>query len=173
MRERGNELKKINDNYFSILQETLVGIREIKSIGIIDQINKFYNEASKQGKKKKLELSIIGIKSQASISLINSFQITLNTIMGIYFVLQNSLAMETFIAFSTYSKLLNSSLISLTSYNSELQQVLISLNRIFNLLDNSIYKEELFGDKQFDVIEGKITFENVYFEYKKNKPIEK
>ncbi|WP_415294169.1 ABC transporter ATP-binding protein, partial [Clostridium perfringens] len=49
-----------------------------------------------------------------------------------------------------------------------LQQVFVSMERIFDLMDNLSYEKQIFGDIDISKVEGNIAFENVCFKYNEN-----
>ncbi|WP_039790297.1 hypothetical protein, partial [Paenibacillus riograndensis] len=66
------ELAKLNDNYFSNLQQSITGIREIKSLGIKKiKINQFLNLASLL-REKNININVIGTVAR-SLSQFTSF----------------------------------------------------------------------------------------------------
>ena len=91
--------------------------------------------------------------------------------MGIYFVSKEKLSIQYFIAFISYSGQFSSSLMMITQFNSQIQQVLVSLERIFGLIDNSDFPAELFGDKEVEKLKGNIEFKDVSFSYDKDMEI--
>ncbi|CQR57710.1 ABC transporter ATP-binding protein [Paenibacillus riograndensis] len=165
IRRRSEELAKLNDNYFSNLQQSITGIREIKSLGIKKiKINQFLNLASLL-REKNININVIGTVAR-SLSQFTSFlsQLSVMAIAG-FLIYKGQLNIEYFIAFTSYSSQLTGSLMNITQISSNIQKALTSLERIFNLLDEFGYKREKFGDMAMQHIEGEIKFCNISFGY--------
>lgn len=171
LREKNKDIIAINDNYFSNIQQSIYGIREIKSLGIQrNTINKFL-ELGKDLKNKTINLIVVNAKSQTLSQIVNFFSQIAVISCGGYLVLIGSLSMEYFIAFSSYSNQFSNSLMNITKLNSKIQQVLTSLERVFSLLDNLAYSHQKYGSLEFEDIEGIIKFDNVFFKFSEEKTI--
>ncbi|MCW6087214.1 ABC transporter ATP-binding protein [Clostridium sporogenes] len=169
LRKKNKQLQIINDNYFSSTQETLLSIKEIKSIGISNKrFNLFFNLSNK------LKGSNIDIGKTSAFSQIVSQGINLISqiailIIGTYLIFKKKLSIAYFIAFSNYSIQFSTSLINISNLNSSIQQSLASLERIFGLMDNLLYLKETPEMKLISHINSSnIEFNNVSFEYKEN-----
>lgn len=171
IRKNSSELAKINDNYFSYIQQSIFGIRDIISLGIKKNIFQNFSILSENFKNKNIYINTINNFAQA-ISQITSFlsQIIIISLGG-YFVYKNYLTIDYFIAFSSYSIQFSNSLTNITKLNTNIQQALTSLERIFSLMDNFYYQQEKYGSLNIDKIDGEICFENVSFGYDNNESI--
>ena len=89
-------------------------------------------------------------------------------LVGFNLVSKGELTIVTYIACASYIQKFGQSLMSLTKLNSTVQQALVSINRIFELLDNMNYSVEKFGKVDVASVKGKIKFENIYFNYDDN-----
>ncbi|WP_459481212.1 ABC transporter ATP-binding protein [Clostridium saccharoperbutylacetonicum] len=165
LRKKNQEIAVINDNYFSTLAQSLSGIREIKSLGIKKQNFNMFLNISKKLKDKTINLGILNTLAQTLSQGINSISQLAVMAFGGYLILNGMLSMQYYIAFSSYSNQFSFALMNITRLNSNIQQVLTSLERVFGLMDNLSYTKECFGDKNIDQIKGEIQFENVSFEY--------
>ncbi|MDT8719429.1 ABC transporter ATP-binding protein [Clostridium sp. 19966] len=166
LRKESLELKKINDKYYSILYQSLFGIRYIKTYGIKQQIQHEYNEVNIELRDKNLKVSGISFLSQIISQLINELDEILIIGLGIYFIYTHKIDIALFVAFTSYSNQFSSSLTTLTSVNSTIQQALVSLERIFQILDDNLFKSEDFGNIDMKSINGDIEIRNITFGYK-------
>lgn len=171
LRQKEQVLKILFDEYFNNIQQTLAGIREIKSLGQKKRflINGLENINSI--KEQQVDISFIDINSNSLSNIANIISSFLVTILGGYFVCKDILSLTLFIAFTSYSRQFSFSLMNLTRLNSTIQQSMISLERIFETLDNYGYMDECFGNKKVDRIEGNIIFDNVSFSYNKSESV--
>jgi ABC-type bacteriocin/lantibiotic exporter with double-glycine peptidase domain len=171
LRTENKEISKINDRYFSFLQQSLLGIKHIKTYGIKKSNYKKFNELSMDYKNKQSRIALIQILSQSLSMVLNSLSDVILIGVSIYFILSGELSVQYFVAFLAYSGQFSQSLTSLTQLNSNIQQVLVSLERIFGLLDNLQFSNEVFGDKNVRNIKGEIEFKDIFFSYNEEKEI--
>lgn len=165
IRKRQAEIAKLNDSYFSTIQESVVGIREIKCLGIKSNIlNKFVG-LGEQLKEKGIKIGILDSISGVSSQTVTFTTQILLTVLGFYLIVKGQLKVEMFIAYISYSEQFSGSLMALTRLNSTIQQALVSIGRIFGLLDNLSYSVEKYGKTTMAVLKGEIKFENIYFNY--------
>ncbi|AUN00382.1 ABC transporter ATP-binding protein [Clostridium botulinum] len=169
LRKKNKQLQIINDNYFSSTQETLLSIKEIKSIGISNKrFNLFFNLSNKL-KGSNIDIGKTNAFSQIVSQGVNLISQIAILIIGTYLIFKKKLSIAYFIAFSNYSIQFSTSLISISKLNSSIQQSLASLERIFGLMDNLCYLKETTEMKLISRINSSnIEFNNVSFEYKEN-----
>ncbi len=161
-------LAKVNDNYFGAMQQSISGIREIICLGAkINEIKSFYALTDKI-KDMNIKINILNVIQQSvvqSISFVSQIAV-MGT--GGYLIYKDMLSIQFYIAFSSYSSQFSNSLMNITRLNSNIQQALTSLERIFSLMDNFNYTNINYGNKKLNRISGDITFENVNFAYNGN-----
>lgn len=171
LKEKNRELKVANDKYFSGLQQTISGIREVKSLGAKEKNVQLFASLARDLRLKNIKITVIGTLSQTLSSSINILAEIAIIAMGGYLIYRDLLLVEYFIAFRTYSIQFSSSLTNITKLNSNIQQSLASLERIFQLMDNFTYDHERFGEEEPQRIEGSVLFSDVDFHYNPEKPI--
>lgn len=171
LKEKNGELVKSNDEYFNELHQSIVGIKEIYSLNAKSIKTNIFIDLCKNVKNKTVELGFISVFSQILSQIPNILSEILVTLIGAFMVINNNISIVYFIAFSSYSNQFSSSLLNVTKINSNFQQILKSLKRVFELIDNLTYSKQKFGTKHLDYIDGLINFQNVCFEYKKGYPI--
>ena len=57
---------------------------------------------------------------------------------------------------------------SISDFGVNFNKVAVSLNRIDEIVNNRLYQDEVFGDKELKRIKGNIEFQNVKFRYREN-----
>lgn len=165
------ELAVLNDSYFSGIQQTVVGIRDVKGLGLKKFKMDSFIKIAATIKNRSIGMGIIHSISQLCSQSVNFCSQILITAIGGLLVINGKLIMEYYISFTSYSQQFSVSLINLTRLNSTLQQAIVSLTRIFDLMDNLNYSMELFGKKNIKNLTGNIQFRNVCFEYNANEPV--
>ena len=161
------EIKEESDNYVKAATENLTGIREIKSLGI------------KKETEKKLFASIDTIYDRTKKSNIfemnyysinNSLYYIMQTIIFItcgYFVMQGNIAYAMFITLNTYLWRIDYVVENIGQFGINYNKVVVSLNRMCDILTNRLYSDEQFGKIDLKECKGVIEFNNVKFRYAK------
>jgi ATP-binding cassette subfamily B protein len=171
LRKENEHLKKSTDSYFSNIEQTVSGIREVKSLGITKNVYDSFRGLLKNIKTKTIRIGSISALSIAISQTVGTISQTSVIAVGGYLVFKKALAFDYFIAFTSYSQQFSESLMSLTRLNTSIQQVLVSLERIFGIMDNLNYSKKLDSGKKVDFVLGNIEFRDVYFEYNPNTPV--
>ncbi len=165
---KSKEISRLNDNYFSSLQEAVLGIREVKSLGLINSKHKQFSELIIQIKDANIKMGIINSLLQLLVQCVNFIaQISVIAVGGIL-LFNNMLSMDYFIAFGSYSEQFSMSLMNVANFSSNFQSALTSLERSFNLLDNMSFSEKSYGNKIISNNSLEINFQNVIFQYKES-----
>lgn len=167
IKSKNIQIKSYKDSYISFFQETIIGIREIKCLGVKTKRIQDFNLFTNNIKEKTIDLSSTHIKSQIISKMLGSVQDIGIYLVGVILVARKLITVEIFVAFTVYSRLFISSLKNITSLNSELQNSITSLRRIFNFFDSST--KEQFGVKDIHITHGNIEFKNVNFSFNENK----
>ncbi|GGF94587.1 ABC transporter ATP-binding protein [Paenibacillus albidus] len=169
LKEKNTTTMNVYDEYFSVVQESLAGIKEIKALGVKKERVNLFLELSSRIKKLNIDMNILSTLA-GNISLIVNYttQIVLYSV-GAYLIFKENLKVEYFIAFTSYSQQFLRSLSNLTKINLSLRKAGVSLQRVYDLIDHKSVEE--FGDLDIDSLEGEIKFENVNFNYEKQNTV--
>lgn len=171
LREKNREIRQLNDRYFSNVQQSLFGIREVKGLGLKDSVIGTFNDTSEKIKDKSIELSILNAISISISDFVGLTTVLSMIVLGIYLIYNGRLNIEAFVAFIAYSSQFGQSLRGITQINSNIQQLLSSLERVFELLDNEKYDSDKYGTKSLEHPKGIVKFEDISFHYVKDKQI--
>lgn len=160
------QIKKESDNYVKVATENISGIREIKALGIKNNIernvytildNLFKNHKKMRGHE------IIYFSLNNCIYFILQFMILLTA--G-YYVIIGKVAYSIFITLESYIWRIDEVVESISDFGVNYNKVTVSLKRIGELLNNELYEDEKFGTKTLNSPKGKIEFKDVYFKYR-------
>lgn len=159
-------IKKESDSYVKIATENITGIREIKSLGIKDNIEKNVFNVLKNLFRhhktiKNYEIIYYSLNNLAYFIL----QFIILFTAGRYVVL-GQLAYSLFITLESYIWRIDEVVESISDFGVNYNKVTVSLKRIGELLNNELYEDEKFGEKTLINPKGKIEFNNVYFKYR-------
>ncbi len=159
------ERKKLNDNYTSYVTESIRGVREIKTLGIKKAL--FSN----------LQVLIKKMlnKSYEEINLYKNYDIISNVLkslleVGVFITCAILLYYEKtsltfFVAMTYYVYRFTWIIENITSFTRIYNQVSVAITRINEILENKLYQDVSFGEKNIPKCQGIIKFENVSFNY--------
>lgn len=170
-----NELNKIrkkeNDNFTNIATETVRGIREVKTLNIENGLksnvktitnnllNASYNEMDTSRNYYIMQAIFCG-----------SLEVGVFMLVG-YLVYIGHVSLSFFIAMTYYIYRYIFIIENVTDFSSNFQDLLVSVNRISEILGNKLYEDTKYGVGNINNPEGKIEFKGVTFGYKGEKNI--
>jgi ATP-binding cassette, subfamily B, bacterial len=160
-----------SDAFVADTTQNLMGIREIKSLGIRNVINilmnkdidKLYYEKFRLRKKELIYYLVVSFFSWL-------WQIAIYITLG-YLVYKGHILMAVFIAFEWYIWRIDEVVNQATELGSSYQKVVVAMNRILDILHNRLYDDEQYGEVNLNKSHGNIRFENVSFGYEEDKLI--
>ena len=165
------EIKKEADNYIKVATQNISGIREIKALGIKDNINRrvYVNIENLFGKQKK-----IGVNESVYYSLNNLcyfiIQFAIILTLGIQ-VLNGEILLASFVLIEKYIWRIDDVVESLSEFGICYNKVVVSLKRIDEILNNKLYNDEKFGKVEIKDKKVRIEFKDVEFKYRKEEEL--
>lgn len=159
-------IKKQSDEYVKIATEDIAGIREIKSLGIKENI------------KNRIKTRLTSLFAfSKKIRVYETFYYNLNSL--IYFILQFIILFTTgylfingkieysiFVMIEMYIWRIDEVVESISDFGVNYNKVSVSLKRIDEIVNNKLYKDEKYGNVELTNPKGIVEFKNVYFKYK-------
>lgn len=167
------EIRNEDGNISNIVQEY---VSNIMNVVISKSSFKFFKKYIRQEKKlltKCVKLDMI-ISSNMSISRILSSLITISIYgYGGLKIINGKMSIGELIAFQQYTGMLIGPCISIIRSNTKIQQSLVSINRIFDVLDEPIIiNQDNKGSRIKDDFKGDIIFDEVVFSYNEDKTLD-
>lgn len=166
IKQINKELKEKKDEFTALSTESIRGIREIKTLGIKDYLTKEITELRK----------LIFDKDVEDINLHRTYSIVMwivkftleclvfaTCLIEIYY---GKSSIGFFMAMTWYIYKFTWLIDNLTGMNRMYQRLFVSLRRINEIVDNSLYEDDKFGNVNIIKPVGNITFKNVTFGYK-------
>ena len=159
------ELKAKKDEYTALSTESIRGIREIKTLGIKSNLL----EEVKKLRKLIFNKDVEDITLHRTYSIIMWFiKFCLETVVFATCLIEIYYGRSTigfFMAMTWYIYKYTWLIDNLTSMNRMYQRLFVSLKRINEIIDNTLYKDETYGSVNLKKINGVIRFDNVTFNY--------
>ena len=159
-------IKKQTDQYVKSATEDFTGIREIKALGIKNNIEKrmFNNFESLFYENRKIKIyEIIYYNSNSFVYFILQLIILLT---GGYFVYKGQMTLAIFTVIENYIWRIDDVVESISDFGVNYSKVSVSLRRIDEIVNNRLYQDEKFGDQVLNNAKGIIEFKNVNFRYR-------
>lgn len=162
------EIKEESDKYIKVATQNITGIREIKALGIKENINTriYTNIESLFSKQRK-----IGVDETFYYALNNLcyfvIQFFILLTLGIQ-VFQGKIALASFVLIEKYIWRIDDVVESLSEFGVCFNKVTVSLKRIDEILNNRLYEDEKFGSKELKGNKCEIEFKNVKFKYRES-----
>ena len=159
------ERKGKQDEFTSLTNESIRGIREIKTLGVknnlitnmIELIKKIYKKSEEE------------IDMQKSFNIKTSFlksvlecMVFATCVILLYY---HKISLTFFIAMTYYIYRYTWLLEDINDLTQNYQKLSVSISRVNDILENRLYEDEKFGNKTLNNIKGTIEFKNVYFSY--------
>ena len=159
------ERKKEQDKFTSLTTESIRGIREIKTLGIK---NNLVNDM-------KDIIRLIYDKSAIEIDIQRQFNIFTRFIKSILEVgvfascvillYYKQISLTFFIAMTYYIYRYMWLIENINDLTQTYQKTIVSISRVNDILENRLYEDEKFGNRSLKEIKGVIEFKNVSFSY--------
>ena len=159
------ERRKEQDRFTSLTTESIRGIREIKTLGIKNNlisdmtsiIKDIYNKSSKEIDIQKS----FNIKTRL-LKAILECGVFATCVVLLY---HKMISLTFFIAMTYYVYRFTWLIEDINDLTQTYQKVSVSISRVNDILENRLYKDEEFGNKKLDNVKGVIEFKDVNFNY--------
>ena len=167
-----NQVRNEVANLNSFVQERLSGMKEIHIFNRQNIEYKKFREINERHKQAWLKTvwynSIFFPLSEISTSITIGLIVWYAGFNNV--AVENSISLGTIFLFIQLSQMLFRPLRQIADKFNTLQMGMVAANRVFKILDTKEYLNDS-GKIREEIIKGKISFENVNFEYEKNTPV--
>ena len=162
------KIKKESDEYVKTATENLTGIREIKALGIKRNIENriFKNIDNLFTNQKKIKLYEIIYYNLNNFTYFTLQFIILFTCGKLF--MDGKMSYATFIIIESYIWRIDEVVESISDFGVNYNKVKVSLKRIGEIINNDLYQDEKYGNKEIKDGKGIIEFKNVKFKYRKD-----
>lgn len=159
------ERRKEQDRFTSLTTESIRGIREIKTLGIKNNlisdmtsiIKELYHKSSREIDIQKS----FNIKTRILKSMLECL-VFATCVVLLYYKMIN---LTFFIAMTYYIYRFTWLIENINDLTQTYQKVSVSISRVNDILENRLYKDEEFGNKKLVNVKGIIEFKDVTFNY--------
>lgn len=158
--------RKYTDRLINLLGETISGLKDIKTLNIETNLNKKYDYEKRGWANKYVLKRKYVIRYQVHLKwMIYLFKIILYISLS-YLLFKNNITIGLIVlVISYYDQIIGYCQKSIEDV-SNLRDYIVSLNRIYELLEFNTLDNIIYGNVNNDYIDGIVEFKNVYFKYK-------
>lgn len=159
------ERKKSQDKFTSLVNESIRGIREIKTLGVKNNLMSNMREIIKSVfDKSKEEVSIRRMYNTLTF-LLKIFLEGVVFITCAFLIYKGNITIGFFVTMTYYIYRFTNLIDNINNFSQTYQKLVVSLQRVNEILENRLYEDEAFGDKKINKVKGLIEFKNVSFSY--------
>lgn len=165
------EFRKINERNTGLTTELIRGIRDIKVLNAgFTFLNKLRDKLSASNQER-YKMSGVMRRYQWVTGSFQDLLTFLFIVLGIYLVSIHNLTISNFVILYMYQSQVYNLLSYMTKFLEYYKNFNVSAGRVFQVLDDEVFKKESFGDLHIGKINGDFEFKNVSFSYTDGKPI--
>ena len=165
LKEAHKQRKIGQDEFTTITNESIRGIREIKTLGIKNNlINDMINIVKDLFEKSKNEIKLrrsYDITARV-LKAILEVGVFITCVILLYYKM---ISLTFFIAMTYYVYRYMWLIENLNEFSQTYQRLIVSLSRVNEILENKLYKDEKFGNIEIKKCNGILEFNNVEFSY--------
>lgn len=168
--KRWKMMREAREEKYSLINELVRGIRDIKVLNAVDSVMKKTEENIERVTKE----SFVSNRISSKFSLANGFfrdaTNFLFLALGSYLCINNLMTIPTFLMVYNYRGSITFLFNNFSELTRSLREFNLSANRVFEIIYDDKFKKESFGTKHLNNFASDIEFKDVYFSYdgKKN-----
>ncbi len=159
------EIREENDKFTSMVTESIRGVREIKTLGIKNNVIKDVKEIIKYIYNKEIDETNIWEKFTMLTRILKTSLEVLVFSSCVILVYYKQVSLTFFVAMTYYIYRYMYLIENINGLTQTYQKVIVSLSRVNDILGNRLYEDEKFGNKILKKVKGVIEFKNVSFSY--------
>jgi ATP-binding cassette subfamily B protein len=159
------EMRNNMDIYYNRTQEYTNGLQVIKCLGAKKKIKNTLVETIYKNKKIGVKNGNLTALGTAFVGLMDFVSLIIIYAYGFFLVQHHKLSIELYIAYSSYSATLSSSLMLILQFNPVFQRIKISLERVEAAISDLEKNEEIWGNKKINKINQTLEIRNLLFNY--------
>lgn len=163
------EIKTENDHFVSNVNEDIRGIREVRALGINENITKELNGVVKNLFHKRDKTITYETNYYVIMDSLGEIYMAITFITIIMEILWGSGSYAFLIAMTYYVYNFMNLVNRLARFSTQYQKLKVSVERIYEIVNNKLYQDVEYGSVHNLSLKGTIEFQNVSFHYHDNK----
>jgi ATP-binding cassette subfamily B protein len=159
--------KESFDKFTNITVESIRGVREIRTLGVIDNLTRNVRKIISNLLDSSLKNNYVQKKFDVEASFIMLLLEVGSFVLSAILLYYGKVTLTFFIAMTYYIYRFMYLLESVSDIVKTLEDVSVSLGRVNEILNNKLYKDVEYGIREIPDVKGYIKFDNVSFHYPK------
>lgn len=160
-----------NETTNSMIGESIRGIKDIKTLGLSDNITNRINELQTDYMKADNAEWYVGSVLYHFASFISVICNLLFIFLCVFLIEHGKMDLAVFYSVYVYKNSVMEFAVHLGNLQDYFREMEVSASRVFQLADNNMYIHDMFGNVELPLFHGNIEFKNVSFEYVKDEKI--
>lgn len=160
-------IKKNSDSYVSNLHQSILGVREIKALGIKQKAIKNFSNIINVVKDKNIKSKDIKSGFDMIASILRLMLWLIVFIIAGYKIFIRKLLVDYIVPIGEYTHWIINTITDLTNLGIDIQKALVSLERIYDMLNDQKYQSQEYGNKNIILNKADIYLKDIKFEYEK------
>lgn len=169
--KRTRELKTIQEENTSILNEYIRGIKDIKSLGLDKTFLNHLYKTFKKNSKKSHDMNYQTYFYNCFYFTIRSLLMVIILSAGVLLMIQGKITAANLIVVYMYRNNIFSFVIHASKLGEAIGKFKISADRVLEVLEDEYFEIDQYGTKKLKEMKGSIEFQNVTFSYDKKKNV--
>lgn len=165
IQDKQSDVRMANDKVISLIQQAIIGIGNIKVLGLKEVEIELFRKGNKRKREKEFDFSLFVVLFQTVISLLGLISEVAVFAVGGYFVLTAYLTAEKFIQYTSYSQQFSNASLTLANLATDYQRIIVSVRRLHEIEETLNGQHEQFGNEDLQMKEGPVKLCNVSFGY--------
>ena len=157
--------KDSQDKFISITNESIRGIREIKTLGIKPNLLTETKNVIKEIMKKSYEETEYNIKYRISTGILRILLEVSTFVLCAILMYHGKITLGFFVSMTYYIYRYTWLMEEISDFSEMYQKLIVSLERVNEIIENKLFEDEKFGDQTIKDVKGVIEFKNVDFAY--------
>lgn len=153
------------------LQERLSGVQVVKAYGKERRENRAFATETRDTLDQAMETATYRAGYESGVWAVSGIRNTLVFCLGCYFVIEGEMTYGAVMAFLSYAMRVFQPVLNLTQEALRFEQMMISVDRIFEVLDHDIDVKDKPDAVELERIKGRVEFRDVWFEYEEGEPV--
>ncbi len=153
------------------LQERLAGIQLVKAYGKERRENRVFAHETRDTFDQAMQTATYRAGYESGVWAVSGLRNTVVFCLGCFFVIEEEMTYGAVMAFLSYAMRVFQPVLNLTQEALRFEQMMISVDRIFEVLDHEIEIKDKPDAIEIPRIEGHVAFEDVWFEYEEGEPV--
>ena len=153
------------------LQERLSGVQIVKAYGKEKHENRAFAHETRDTFDQAMQTATFRAGYESGVWAVSGIRNTVVFCLGCYYVVEGEMTYGAVMAFLSYAMRVFQPVLNLTQEALRFEQMMISVDRIYEILDHEIEVKDKPDALVLNKVAGRVEFDDVWFEYEEGEPV--